>query len=460
MLNNLILNTDSYKASHFLQYPQGTTHVSSYIESRGGAHDRAVFFGLQAFIKEYLLKPITATDIDEAEAVLTAHGLPFHRAGWDHILKQHDGLLPIEIEALPEGSVLPVRNALVQIVNTDPACYWLTSYLETALLRAVWYPTTVATLSWHARQMIADGLDKTADSRDGLDFKLHDFGARGASSHETAGLGGAAHLINFKGSDTLAGIVAARKYYHAPMAGFSIPAAEHSTITSWGRDGEADAYANMLRQFGGPGKLVAVVSDSYDLWHAIDHIWGEQLKQQVLDHGGTLVVRPDSGDPAEVVCKAIQKLMDKFGYTKNAKGYRVLPPHIRVIQGDGISLQSIRSILFSMELKGLSAENVAFGMGGALLQKIDRDTLKFAMKASAVMVHGDWRDVYKDPVTDPGKTSKKGRLAVVQDDDGYHTIRHDDLGTRNNLLRPVFRDGRLLVDDDFEMIRQRAQTPT
>lgn len=456
MFDNLILNTDSYKASHYLQYPHGTTHVSSYIESRGGAHDRAVFFGLQAFIKAYLQKPLTHADIDEAETILLAHGLPFHRAGWNHIVNQHGGYLPIEIEAVPEGSVMPVRNALVQIVNTDPACYWLTSYLETALLRAVWYPTTVATQSWHARQMIADALDKTADSRDGLDFKLHDFGARGASSHETAGLGGAAHLVNFKGSDTLAGIVAARKYYGAPMAGFSIPAAEHSTITSWGRDNEADAYANMLKQFGGPGKLVAVVSDSYDLWHAIDHIWGEELKQQVLEHGGTLVVRPDSGDPAEIVCKAIQKLMDKFGYAKNTKGYRVLPPQVRVIQGDGISLQSIRSILFSMELKGLSAENIAFGMGGALLQKIDRDTLKFAMKASSVMVDGVWRDVYKDPVTDPGKSSKKGRLAVVHEDE-YHTIRYDALGARDNLLRPVYRNGTLIVDDDFETIRGRAQ---
>jgi nicotinamide phosphoribosyltransferase len=460
MLTNLLLNTDSYKASHFLQYPPETTHISSYIESRGGLYDRLVFFGLQAFLKAYLLRPIAAADIAEAADVLAAHGLPFHRAGWEHILNQHGGFLPLEIEAIPEGTVLPPRHALVQVINTDPSCFWLTSYLETALLRAIWYPTTVATLSWHIRSIIADALEKTADSSAGLPFMLHDFGARGASSQESAALGAAAHLVNFFGTDTLAGILVARRYYHEPMAGFSIPAAEHSTITSWGRDGEQAAYANMLRQFSGPGKIVAVVSDSYNLWEAIDQLWGDALKDQVIQSGGTLVIRPDSGDPADVVCLAISKLMDRFGYRLNSKGYRVLPPYLRVIQGDGISLTSIRSILFNMELKGLSAENIAFGMGGELLQKVDRDTLRFAMKASAAQVAGVWRDVFKDPATDPGKVSKKGRLAVVWDGSSYETVRRDALHGRSNLLRPVFRNGRLLVDENFQTIRQRAAEAT
>jgi nicotinamide phosphoribosyltransferase len=460
MLTNLLLNTDSYKASHFLQYPPETTHLSSYIESRGGAYDRLVFFGLQAFLKAYLLNPITAADIAEAAEVLAAHGLPFYRAGWEHILSQHGGFLPLEIEAIREGTVLPPRHALVQVVNTDPACFWLTSYVETALLRAIWYPTTVATLSWHIRKIIAAALEKTADSLAGLPFKLHDFGARGASSQESAALGAAAHLVNFLGTDTLAGILVARRYYHEPMAGFSIPAAEHSTMTSWGRDGEQAAYANMLRQFSGPGKVVAVVSDSYNLWEAIEQLWGDALKDQVVNSGGTLVIRPDSGDPADVVCQAISKLMDKFGYSVNSKGYRVLPPYLRVIQGDGISLTTIRSILFNMELKGLSAENIAFGMGGELLQKVDRDTLRFAMKASAAQVGGVWRDVFKDPVTDPGKVSKKGRLGVTLGESGYETVRRDAIDGRRNLLRPVFRNGRLLIDEPFQAIRQRAAEET
>lgn len=410
---NIILNVDSYKASHYLQYPPNTTEVSSYIEARGGQFKQAVFFGLQMFIKEYLTKPISNEDVDEAKAIIEAHGLPFNDAGWRYIVDTYDGYLPIQIEALPEGYVAPVKNAMVQVINTDPNCAWLTSYVETALLRAVWYPTTVATVSWNCRQVIKRFMEETAGSLDGLDFKLHDFGARGATTEEAAGVGGVANLVNFMGTDTISGILAARKYYGAEMAGFSIPAAEHSTITSWGKENEKEAYANMLDQFSGPDKLVAVVSDSYDLWNAIDNIWGEELKEKVQRTGGTLVVRPDSGDPINIVTETIERLMSNFGYEVNEKGYRVLPSYIRVIQGDGVSLQTIEAILDGMKLRKQSAENIAFGMGGELLQKVNRDTMKFAMKASAAKVDGLWRDVFKDPVTDSGKRSKKGRLAVI-----------------------------------------------
>jgi nicotinamide phosphoribosyltransferase len=229
---NPILNVDSYKTSHFKQYPPGTTHVSSYIEARGGDYSTSLFFGLQMFLKEYLTKPITAADIDEAEEVLSAHGMPFNRSGWEHILNQHGGYLPIAIDAVPEGSRVPLRNVLLQVANTDPECAWITSYVETALLRAVWYPTTVATLSAHCRHTIQRYLELTADNTEGLPFKLHDFGARGASSEETAAIGGAAHLVSFQGTDTVSALVAVRRYYNEPMPAFSIPAAEHSTITA------------------------------------------------------------------------------------------------------------------------------------------------------------------------------------------------------------------------------------
>jgi nicotinamide phosphoribosyltransferase len=456
MYRNLILNTDSYKASHYLQYPPQTSHLSSYIESRGGEYQQLVFFGLQAFLKEYLCHPLIKKDLDEAEAILLAHGLPFNREGWRYIVEQHNGYLPLLIEAIPEGTVVPTKNVLIQVVNTDPQCFWLTSYIETALLRAIWYPTTVATVSWHIKGIIARALAKTADNLDSLPFKLHDFGARGASSYETSALGGAAHLVNFLGTDTLAAIMLARNYYHESMAGFSIPAAEHSTITSWGKEGEAEAYENML-QFAGKNKLVAVVSDSYNLWHAIEHIWGEQLKEKVINNGGTVVIRPDSGNPVEVVCQTIKLLMDKFGYTTNSKGYRLLPNYLRVIQGDGISISSISSILEAMIIKGLSVENIAFGMGGELLQKVHRDTLKFAMKASAIQIDRTWHDVFKNPITDTGKISKKGRLALIKDaNNNYQTIRKEDLGTQPNLLRNVFENGKLLVDDSLAVIRQRT----
>ena len=453
---NPILNVDSYKVSHYLQYPPGTEYVSSYVESRGGPFHETLFFGLQAFLRQYLAMPVTAEHIVEAEALLTAHGLPFNRSGWEYIVKVHGGRLPLEIRAVREGSVVPIRNVLVQVVNTDPNVPWLTSYVETALLRALWYPVTVATLSFACKRIIYRYLSATADSFDSLPFKLHDFGARGVSSAESAALGGLAHLVNFQGTDTVAALLAARAWYDEDMAGYSIPAAEHSTMTAWGQDREADAYANMLRRFGGPGRAVAVVSDSYDLWHAIGHIWGVQLREAVINHGGTLIVRPDSGDPVQVVADAVELLMQRFGAHHNNRGYRVLPDYLRVIQGDGINLQTIQAILSELKRRRLSADNVAFGMGGALLQKVNRDTLQFAMKASAIAVAGEWRDIQKTPITDPGKRSKPGRLALVNSADGYRTVRREELGRASDQLETVFRNGEIMSSQTLADIRMRA----
>ncbi len=457
MNKNIILNVDSYKTSHYLQYPPNTEIVSSYIESRGGEYDYSVFFGLQMFLKEYLSSPITADNIDEADDILTAHGVPFNRAGWEYILKTHDGYLPMQIQAVPEGTAVPVSNVLVQAHNTDPNCPWLTSYLETALLRAIWYPTTVATRSNICRKIIQTALEHTADSVDGLEFKLHDFGARGVSSMETAAIGGAAHLLNFKGTDTISGILALRRYYQAEMPGLSIPAAEHSTITCWGRENEGTAYSNMLDQFSGENKIVAVVSDSYDLFNAIDKLWGEQLRDRVINNGGTVVIRPDSGDPVEIVCQTIQQLMKKFGYRTNSKAYKVLPDFVRVIQGDGISPKQIANILQTMQSKRLSAENIAFGMGSELLQNVNRDTMQFAMKASAINIQGKWQDVYKQPVTDHGKNSKRGRLALITDPTGrYQTVNETTIADLQNKLEIVYKNGQIMRDEQFDIIRKRV----
>jgi nicotinamide phosphoribosyltransferase len=395
-----------------------------------------------------------------AAEVCAAHGVPFNRDGWNHVVAVHGGRLPLRIRAVPEGTVVPVNHALVTVENTDPACYWLTSYVETALLR-IWYPTTVATHSHATRRLIADALARTG-SPEGLPYKLHDFGARGVSSLESATLGGMAHLVNFMGTDTLSALLGARAYYGEPMAGHSIPAAEHSTITAWGRDGELGAYRNMLRQFGRPGELLAVVSDSYDLDAAVTRLWGGALRDEVIASGATVVIRPDSGDPTSVVLRTVQSLDAAFGSDVNAKGYRVLR-HVRVIQGDGITRESIASILAALAGAGYSADNVAFGQGGALLQQVNRDTLGFAMKASAAEVGGQWRDVFKAPVTDPAKRSKAGRLTLMRRGDAFATVRVDSPGYQQALvdgatevLRTVYQDGRLLVDDSFAAIRARA----
>lgn len=456
-----ITRTDSYKMSQFKQYPADTTHISSYIEARGG-EPTSVFFGLQAFIKEYMMNPITQADIDMAEKLITAHGEPFNREGWEIIVNEYNGMLPVEIEAVPEGTVMPTGNVQVQIVNTDPRLFWLTSYLETAMLRAVWYPSTVATMSRKSKVRIARALNATSDIpvMDQLMFKLHDFGARGASSTETAVLGGMAHLVNFMGTDTFEGIMGAMTYYNSEVCGFSIPASEHSTITSWGSENEVEAYKNMIEQFAGEGRIFACVSDSYDIYKAAGELW-PSLKEQLVTKGGTLVVRPDSGDPLTMPIEVIKILMDKFGYATNSKGYRVLPDFVRVIQGDGIDPTSLKLIIDNMMMDKLSLDNLAFGMGGGLLQKVDRDTLKYAMKASARCdSSGEWYDVYKDPITDSGKTSKKGRLGLIETcglgNCGYQTVPKEIADEKGNVMRPVFRNGELLVEDDFETVRSCA----
>jgi len=450
-MKNIILNTDSYKSSHYLQYPAKSEFVSSYIEARGGDYDKTLFFGLQAFIKEYLLTPITQENIDEAKAIITAHGLPFNEEGWDYILDEYNGFLPIEISAVKEGMLVPLKCPLVQVVNTDPKLPWLTSYMETALLRAVWFPTTVATLSYSIKEIIREYLEETSDNVEAqLPFKLHDFGARGTSSDESAMLGGMAHLVNFQGTDTLSAIVGARRYYNADMAGFSIPASEHSTMTSWQREGEKDAYANMVKQFGGEGKIFAVVSDSYDIYNAVSNIWGKELKEQVKQSGATLVIRPDSGEPSEIVLEVMKRVYAEFGGYKNAKGYIVLDDSVRIIQGDGVDKEAIKKILKILKVEGFSADNIAFGMGGGLLQQPNRDDFGFAMKASAICVDVEWKDIYKDPVTDVGKRSKRGRLALTL---SFETVRLEELGSRENLLEVVFRDGELLNDYSFDEVR-------
>jgi nicotinamide phosphoribosyltransferase len=465
--DNLLLDTDSYKASHWLQYPPGTDATFFYVESRGGLYDRTVFFGLQAIVKQTLARPVTHADVDEARELFAAHGEPFNQRGWRDIVERLGGRLPIRIRAVPEGSVVPTHQVLMTIESTDAKAFWLPSYLETMLLR-IWYPVTVATISWHAKQTIRRFLERTSDDLDGqLPFKLHDFGARGVSSAQSAAIGGAAHLVNFRGTDTIAALRLAGACYHEPMAGFSIPAAEHSTITSWGRDGEVAAYRNLLAQFARPGAIVAVVSDSYDIFHAIREHWGRTLRQEVIDSGATVVIRPDSGDPVAVVHQCLELLDEAFGHTVNSKGYKVLR-HVRVIQGDGIDPNSLRAILERITSAGYATDNVAFGMGGALLQRLDRDTQKFALKCSAARVDGRWIDVYKDPVTDQGKQSKRGRMTLLRHRQSglYHTATvPPDAASLDDLRMPpdcddamltIWEDGRLLHDWTFAQVRERA----
>lgn len=456
--SNIITMTDSYKVSHAVQYPPKTEKIYSYLESRGGSDssDETCFFGLQYIVKRYLEgQVVTQEKIDYAAERFEAHfgnNKVFQRNRWEYILNKHNGKLPVSIYAVPEGTVVPTHNVLMAIENADPECFWITNYLET-LLQQVWAPLTVCTYSRDCKMLILKYLKRTGDPSL-IQFKLHDFGFRGVSSVESSAILGAAHLVNFMGTDTFSANELLNEYYHEPMAGFSIPAAEHSTITSWGRENEVEAFKNMLEQY--PTGLVAVVSDSYNIYEACEKLWGLSLRNKVLERDGTLVIRPDSGEPPYVVCKVLDILGNKFGYTTNEKGFKVLDPHVRVIQGDGINKQMLDNILFRMQTHGWSADNIAFGSGGALLQKHNRDTYKISIKCSHAVIDGKKVEVYKNPVDDPGKVSKKGRLALIKRDGIYITVGEDTVSAEENHLIEIFRNGELLVDQNLSEIRQRA----
>lgn len=455
---NPLFDTDSYKYSHATQYPEGTEFVSSYIEPRRGWNGigYVLFFGLQVELAKLARIRITQAMIDEAAPVLQAHGLTLYTEGWQRIVDAHEGRLPVLIEALPEGTLAPVGVPQMRIRNTDPACWWLPSFLETRLLRAVWYPSTVATLSHFVVGKIRAALIKTDGSDAGAEFKLHDFGARGASSAQTAALGGLAHLVSSRGTDTAMALVYARNYYGADVAGFSIPATEHSTMTALGEEGELDQMRTLLAK--NPEGLVACVSDSYDLMRAVKQYWGGALKEDVLARDGVLIVRPDSGDPLEIVPDVIEALMAEFGYSTTAQGYRLLPEKLRVIQGDGVNRFSIIQIMDVMMARGLAIGNIAFGMGGGLLQEVDRDCFSYSMKASAIQRGGVWHDVYKDPVTAKGsKTSRRGQQGVMRTDSGALVARRlENIPPGADALQPVFRDGTLVGVRSFENIRALA----
>ncbi|XP_061428898.1 nicotinamide phosphoribosyltransferase-like isoform X1 [Lethenteron reissneri] len=467
---NILLATDSYKVSHYRQFPPNVTKVYSYFECRGRGHvssqaephkfTESVFFGLQYTLKKYLCgQVVTREKIQQAKEIYQQHFQQdiFNEDGWNYILEEHEGRLPVRIKAVPEGTVVPLGNVLFTVESTDPKCFWIIGWLETILVQT-WYPITVATSSRAQKQLLARYLWRTGGSRALLERQLQDFGYRGVSSQETAAIGGAAHLVNFRGSDTMAGVMLLRRYYGCPMAGHSIPAAEHSTVTAWGREREGAAFRHLLQQF--PSGAVSVVSDSYDIFHACRELWGRELRTLVEERslvGGQLLIRPDSGDPADTVLKVLNILGKAFGTMVNEKGYKMLPDCLRIIQGDGIDISSLKRVLDAVENAGWSAANLYFGSGGSLLQKVNRDTLNCCFKCSYAEFDGQGVDVYKQPVTDPSKCSKRGQLSLQKTIDGQLVTVEGGKGDQDtDLLRIVFEDGQLLRDFSLEEIRVNA----
>ena len=464
---NPILNTDSYKLTHWWQYPPDTRHIYSYVESRGGMFDQTMLAMLQYIIKSNFAGHVfTLDDVEEARRIAHAHfsghTKTFNYAGFKSLYAKHGGRLPLRIRAVKEGTVVKSHNALITIENTDPEFYWLTNWAETVLLQ-VWYPITVATLSRAIKQVIGKALARTGDLSL-LPFKLHDFGFRGVSSKESAAIGGAAHLLNFLGTDTLAAVQILNQFYSADLgaqnpldcAAYSIPASEHSTITAWGEAHELDAYANILANC--PQGVVACVSDSYDIYNAVRNLSGGALRDKVMHRKGTLVIRPDSGEAVTVLEELFKIVSEKFGYEVNRKGWKTTVPCVRFIQGDGVNFYTIQNITTQLTRKGWSQDIWSYGMGGALLQQVNRDTLKFALKCSAIDRKGQWHNVYKNPKTDPSKASRGGRFNLIQNEKDFATVEVVDGAPipSNNVLETILEDGKLLRDQTLAEVRAIA----
>lgn len=470
--DNTILDCDSYKISHWAFLEDNTEYSTGYIEARAGARFASTdFFGLQYLLmQDTFLKPITAEMVDQAERILTEHGVPFNREGWDYIVNEHNGFLPVKIHAVKEGEVVPVNNALVVVESTDVRfnAAWAAAYIETKLMR-IWYPTTIATLAREFKKIIHNALLRTGDPVlvDDLfvneiteaDMKAVDFGSRGVSSKEQAMLGGAAHQISFKVTDNLLGMGMLMDYYGdgVTIPSYSIPATEHSVTCSWGRGREFDFYANIVRNVLPKTGICSVVIDTYDSLEAIDMLG--QLRSEI-EENGTIVFRPDSGDPVEMTEIVIRKLDAVFGSKVNKKGFRILNPCARIIQGDGIDLDMCQAILDNFEAIGYSAENITFGSGGGMLQMVNRDTMRFAMKSSHVVVDGEARDIRKTVATDPTKASKAGILRLVKNSDTgeFRTInQHDTMDDEEvDMMDLVYDNGVIIRWEGWEDIRARS----
>lgn len=463
---NLILMTDSYKLSHLTpeptgMYPDGTCGMFGYIEARTKG-DIIIPVGLKMYLMKYLSVPVTLEDLEEAEQFALMHGEPFNYAMWEKIITVYNGFLPIVIKAVPEGTPLMSGNVMVTVSCEDPDCFGIVSSIETMLQRAVWYPTTIASNDHKVYKLLAKNLKKTSDNPAAISFMYHDFGGRGVSSHESAEIGGMAHLVHFMGSDTMEGVRAANFYYNCPMSAFSVIATEHSVQTSFGSS-EADQekyLSSILTKYAKPGKIVSIVIDGYDMMREATKLC-TVFKDQIIASGAKIVFRPDSGDAITNVIKLLDLQAEHFGFTVNSKGFKVIN-HVAVIQGDGVDYRAMELILHAVKLNEYSVENVVFGSGGALLQKVNRDTYRFAQKASAIKTgpHDiDWKEIFKNPITDPGKVSKKGLMTLIRNAKGELetvNIHKPNAKVLNEVLTVVYDHGVITCDDTLDIIRTRA----
>lgn len=417
---SLILRMDSYKFAHPYAYKKGIRSMSSYGEFRVDNTQIIIPFGMQIQVKRYLTQQITMADVDAAEKFATAHfgRTLFYRQSWEKVVTEHGGYIPLVIRTVREGTPIRGGQPIYSVTAFGEDFFWMSSAFETMLQRAIWYPTTVATQDYSIKRAMKQFYEDTGADMAMLPFALHDFGGRGVTCAEQAEIGGAAHTVNFQGSDTIEGIIAANFFYRHIMAAFSVYATEHSVECSFGKGSkEAVEYIRTQLRNTPEGCIVSIVIDGFDVYRETDLVC-TVLHDEIIASKARVVLRPDSGDMMIVVPKIIQKLDRAFGHTLNAKGFKKIN-YIGILQGDGVDHLAIKSLLGHLMSYGYAADNVLFGSGGALLQKVNRDTFKSAQKASAIEVEVspgvfEWVGMSKDPITDPGKKSKEGVMTLLR----------------------------------------------
>lgn len=498
---DVILNTDGYKLDHRRQYPAGTQQVLANFTPRGSrieGIDKVVFFGLQHWLINTLQdqwKDFFEGDIDQICADYEDFTLNY--AGPNDIGSQHFrdlhalGYLPLEFKALPEGTEVPLRVPMFTVENTVDDFFWLVNYLETSMSNALWMPCTSATLSKRMRDLFNEWAIKTGKSPEDMAFQGHDFSMRGMSGLEAAQISGMGHLVSFTGSDNLPAIRAVKRFYPTDsFIGGGVPATEHAVMCAGGKDDELETYNRLLDLY--PVGLLSVVSDTWDLWNVITDIL-PRVRDKIMARDGKLVIRPDSGDPADILCGTkvldliydgdsfdnplddrspeekgvVELLWDEFGGTVNEAGYKELDSHIGVIYGDSINHERAKDILERLEAKGFAATNVVFGMGSYGFQYQTRDTFGFAVKSTNVVIDDVDTPIFKAPKTDNGlKKSLKGRVAVASNplqggklvalDDELPKERKNVIDNGHNLLKTVWKDGKFVKELTFDEVRAHA----
>lgn len=481
---NPLLLTDGYKVDHRRQYPDNTTLVYSNWtprKSRIDGVDEVVLFGLQYFIKKYILEDFETYFFKQPKEKVVAqyarrinNYLGENLVGTQHIADLHDlGYIPMVIKSLPEGSAVPMRVPMFTIYNTKPEFFWLTNYFETLLSAIIWMPCTSATIAKQYRKILDKYATETSSVPEFVNWQGHDFSMRGMAGIESAVCSAAAHLLSFTGTDTIPAIDLLETYYNAnsdsELIGGSVAATEHSVMCMGTTEGELDTFKRLVCEVY-PKGIVSIVSDTWDLWKVLTE-YLPKLKNEIIAREGKVVIRPDSGDPVDIICGnpngkndnerkgVIELLWDVFGGHTNAKGYKELIPQIGAIYGDSINLERAVQICERLKAKGFASTNVVLGIGSYTYQFNTRDTFGFAMKATYGEVNGVGREIFKDPVTDDGtKKSAKGLMKIVRENGTYKLIDRVTWDEeRTGELKEIFRDGKLLVDQSLSDIRERIK---